>query len=243
MMSKKHRLAYERYSALDFWISFPLALITLLSGIFAFFTEAEFVGDKASSYFSLAIGIMALVSTFVQRLSKTFNFGARAEQHLQVCLSLKNLYGKVNMDSRSMPEDNILESMSNGQDETRNARVAELKSNLKVYRGIYDQCLESCSSVLPIKISIAFSLLEQRLNLVNEPKDEEKAIEYIKMRDTRYEAAYSELYNAISSSRPFPYFWIKDPHKAVTEAAESVEDNEALFAAYLYGDVESQHKL
>jgi hypothetical protein len=210
-MRRKHRLAYEHYSALDtLWITFPLGLITLASGILAFFIDNQ----SPRQAISLAIGVLALVSTAMQKAQSSNNWGPRAAMHLQVTLSLANLQDKMDLDLKT------IEGLTSGIPiETK--EKSETINNLKIYRGVYDQALESCTSALPIRVTVAFRLLQDRLTLAYEtkyPNNFPKEAERLKR--AHFKTAYTWLYYIIDNAPLFPYLRVMDPEGAVTIAIE-----------------------
>jgi len=97
------------------------------------------------------------------------------------------------------------------------------KSIAATYRDLYEQCLKSCSSAIPLNIFQAFLLVDARLDIfVNGCHFEEHTLgQFKKMPENKlqvilYTTVYHELFCLISSFRYFP-FAIIDPEVAVTK--------------------------
>ena len=119
------------------------------------------------------------------------------------------------------------------------------KSIAATYRDLYEQCLKSCSSAIPLNIFQAFFLLDSRLNVfVNGCHFEEhilvgqfKKVPGKKFQVILYATVYHELFCFISSFRYFPFTIIDLEVVAVTKtmrklkkilnAAEDFDEEEA----------------
>ena len=76
-----HDKANKRYSQKNLYFIIPSIFITALSGIFSFLSTASSISTELSLIFSIFVGILASISTFMQSFSGAMDFGGKAEAH------------------------------------------------------------------------------------------------------------------------------------------------------------------
>ena len=264
-----HRLTYERFAHLEFWLSsFPLILLTAFSGVMAFVSSSSIADVPQKEFLSLAVGIISVVSVAWQQINKICNYATRAEMHKNASLGMKKVVEKITFEisdpdpkrkfkkklgknSNSATEtensnqkantsknteedknsDEILEGSSEG--ENNNVKRPNMTSEemeitvLEQYRDLYDQCLASCNSTIPMKINQAFQLADARLlvlaerNYIDNYSMDKYGFPSRSFHLHLFSNAYHEIYITISSSWLFPWFII-DPNTAVKRAMKNV---------------------
>ena len=240
-----HRLAHKHFEHLEFWLhSFPLILITAVSGIIAFLSSSALVKDSGKEFLSLTVGALSVVSVAWQQIGKICNYGTRAEMHKNASLGMKKITDKITFNfidpdiGPGPPKNSSGDSEDKKSSDANNIGVQGAKkpkispdtdkSLARSYRELYEQCLEACNSAIPIEINQAFLLLDSRLKMaLNRSHFIEKMAEFKKfppkeLRQVAFSIAYNELFCAISSFRSFPYALI-DPDIAVTQTMRKVK--------------------
>ena len=185
-----HRLAHKHFDHLEFWLnSFPIILITAVSGIMAFFSSSDVIEASRKEFLSLAVGALSVVSVAWQQVGKICNYGTRAEMHKNASLGMKKINDKLSFDFIEPPEPPKISSDDNTYEkssDTKNIVVEEgaenTKNSAESYRNLYEQCLESCNSAIPIEINQAFLLVDSRLIMfVNRSHFVKKMTEFKKL--------------------------------------------------------------
>uniref|UniRef100_A0A7S1HS77 SMODS and SLOG-associating 2TM effector domain-containing protein n=1 Tax=Eutreptiella gymnastica TaxID=73025 RepID=A0A7S1HS77_9EUGL len=144
-----HRLAAEYYTFRQFWfLFFPPALMTLVSGILSFVTTSEptaRLDSEVNVALSIVVGILSLISTFWQTLNDQLKYGARKERHASAALDLKTILDSLDFADISRLAD------------------SSVKANVSKYHELYSQVMIGCKSNVPIEIDQAFRTLGTRL--------------------------------------------------------------------------------
>lgn len=76
-----HDKANKVFSSKNLYFTIPSILITALSGIFSFLSTSSFIDTHLAITFSIIVGILASISTFMQSFSGAMDFGGKAESH------------------------------------------------------------------------------------------------------------------------------------------------------------------
>ena len=76
-----HDKSNKRYSQKNLYFIIPSIFITALSGIFSFLSTTSSMNSNMSITFSILVGILASISTFMQSFSGAMDFGGKAEAH------------------------------------------------------------------------------------------------------------------------------------------------------------------
>ena len=159
-----HRLAATYFKSRQFLLLFlPSIAITMVSGILAFLASAA--TDVISPYsgimrilnpgavlkrvFTNSVGILSVLSIFMQSLMKELDWSHRHKEHEKLAVDLRTL-------SEDLVFDKVrLEQVPDSED--------DLKETVFQYQSKYNQAVENCSSPLPQQIVNGFELCETRL--------------------------------------------------------------------------------
>ena len=152
---QEQRLAHLYYSKWHFWMLFlPAALLTLLSGILAFLSVNDpWKCTPTGSTFAIIVGCLAVVATFLQALANHLAYGTSADMHKAAAIDLQEMSDALKFDVMQI----TLVDDSNMQ-----------KGVVQKYRGLYEQVMKGTKSVVPLKISQAFDLIDARLDSIVE---------------------------------------------------------------------------
>ncbi len=175
----------------------------------------EFISEYVREILILTVGVLSIVQVAIQKVGETFNFSARSDMHQMVQMSLKKLYDQI------IFEEKKLAGVGQKMDTTQ----------LEKFQELYEQCLASSNSAMPIEIAQAFKLVEHRCMTFLTKKHQEwkkkknnqsepDPFQYLKRY---FEFAYDELYTDITSQ-----FWWKMfprcPKKAVERVMMRMEE-------------------
>lgn len=195
------RLAASYFGAWHFWCLFlPSASLTMLSGILAFLSTSEVVSSRLRFYLATAVGCLALVATFLQTVSDQLKLDSRAAMHRSAVLDLKRIC-----------------------DDLEFLVIARLESDapraeLGEYKKLYAQIQQGCKSMVPLRVSQAFRVIDTRLILRMPSGNElEGAINNAMV----YHLVWNELYCAISAYLLWP-FGLPDPDRTVDRVLNSL---------------------
>jgi hypothetical protein len=76
-----HDKANKVFNAKNLYFIIPSIMITALSGIFSFLSTSNFIQSHLAITFSIIVGVLASISTFMQSFSGAMDFGGKAEAH------------------------------------------------------------------------------------------------------------------------------------------------------------------
>jgi hypothetical protein len=206
-----HRLAAVHFrTKYRFFLFLPATFITAIASILSFLSESKAVGGsksgKVSLWFSIAVGILAIVSVFLQTLSSELNYQGKAEMHEAVSLDLRRVLDSLDIEG----VDGDLEAFKG------DAVMQDLK---KKYEARSQQTLNGCKYVLPLEITAAFALVASRFSTSDAYR------KLARKKDTRWPTiftiVYDEIFIAIAKSRCFPLF-LPPPEKIVGVAMKKL---------------------
>lgn len=201
---------------------YPLSSITMLSGIMAFINSTSILNEKNKEYLSLAVGFTAVLSSFIQNLGQEAKDDTKAEMHKSATLGMKKIADQLDFELMQVdqegdtfqqkPKDSPKENGGDGTEQPNtdaNARVEdapEEKNSIQTYQEMYQQCLESCQSQIPVRISQAFKMADSRLKLSLSKADKERINEKFGRVGNQiiYRSMFSEVFCAISRHPRFP---------------------------------------
>ena len=150
-----HKLTSQNLRAVHNWCLFlPSVLLALFSGLLVLIIEAELpiISNETRVYGSIIVGITALMSVFMQALTRQLNFNTRATLHDITSNTLKRL------------SEDILLTLSATDHVIPSEYVALIGEK-------FGQALDvSCASTtIPYKLETAFALLSDRMVLILNP--------------------------------------------------------------------------
>ena len=217
---QQHRLSVEYFDHWEYWTNFfPMTILTLVIAIASFLVGTDIFDDKIKNYVSIGVGVIASLSVAIQNNANHNKYATRAAMHEQASLSLKKLADAVEFtrfdpkrSSGKRKEGPIVES-SSGNNLVESTLSGSNQDQVETYRKVYDQCLLSCASSLPLRISQPFLLVESRLAMgLRDRKFQETVRDKLggKMDDpdgrmTIYESAYDEVFCSISNANGWPW--------------------------------------
>lgn len=196
-----HKLAGQNLHAIHNWFLFlPCIFLTLLSGIVVLVFLADLNAiEEVQVYSSIFVGVTALISVFLQAVSKMLDMGTRGTLHDVTAIVLKRL-----------SEDIVLTLSST---ETIPAEYVALVSDK------LGQALDACPSPLPYKVEVAFSSVSDRMVLMLKPPTGQPARKHVNKLDLMrlYSTMYDELSSEIIHSWAWPFLFPRP--RSASEAA------------------------
>jgi len=215
-----HRLSYEHFKFLNsLHHTGPFTLVTTVMGILSFVVGSKYFSEKISTTLSLVAGILSFVLSALQQIAKVQNFGPRADMHLQATVGLRRLSAQLASDISEDPNQvggSLVPKKEKQQEE------------VKTYRQVLNQCLESCNSATPIAIRHVFNLVETRFSITSLSDDRiqqwkqahgEPAILELSL----YHTMINELFYQFTS-RWFWYWFLPDSDKVYEDALKKVNE-------------------
>jgi hypothetical protein len=164
-------------------------------------SESKDVGNWKKSL-PIVVGILAVISVFLQTLSSELNYQGKAETHEAVCLDLRRLLDQLDVDGL----------LIRGDEEEDKDRDAEKE---KQYEARTTQTLNGCKYVLPLRIATAFALVSSRFSTSDAYR------KLARKKDTRWPTiftiVYDEIFTAFEERWRFP--WLLPPAEKVVGIA------------------------
>ncbi|OEU17884.1 hypothetical protein FRACYDRAFT_238313 [Fragilariopsis cylindrus CCMP1102] len=268
---QQQHLAGLHFEAMyDHLLYMPSITLTLMTGILGVLVKSTLVpSDRTQTFFALCIATIAVLSTFIQSLTKQLNLGGRAGFHESASTALKKLYERTELSSREAQYNSIHKALktdsrlSVGSNLTQVIAAAEkedcstdgseeegcntaanvvssppevdTKVDNKASDGTKEsitsqffQAVDGCNSVIPIKISHAFDMIDARVNLVNKSMLKDKKHSKVNWSEV-LPAIYYQLTQTFLE---YPYFPICLPQpkwsvdKALEDFKKSLESGE-----------------
>jgi hypothetical protein len=233
-----HRLAHQYFKMRHFWFgALPISVITMVSGIMAFLSTSQITAACQKEYLSLSVGVVAVLSSFVQSLAQEAQFGSRAEMHQNAALGMKKLADEIGFkqvdlcnDKKKAVEGKELQKTDSDREEGDEEQITDInqsaieRSSVEKYYEVYQQCLNSCNSTVPVAISQSFHLAESRLALGLSREDRiviRNELGYLG-RQKIMNSVYNELFCHISQSSCWP-LGIPNPDEAVDTVLKKVQ--------------------
>ena len=159
-----------------------LALLIILSGIVYLLDNTNTIPDTAKQYLSISVGILSMISSFVQSLNQQYKYDSGAEIHKNASLGMKKItdqigflqvnptrddVSKVQLTSGNGPYNNKEDKNKNSEGKETAAPINTGKDNIDIdsetfvlFTQVYHHCLESCQYQIPVKVSQAFNMVE-----------------------------------------------------------------------------------
>jgi hypothetical protein len=196
-----HKLTAQHFRAVNNWLLFlPSFTLALVSGIIALLSQTNLdVSDTTRVYYSIFVGIVALMSVFWQAVAKQLDLGSRASLHDSTTIALKRL------------SEDVLLTLSS-TDKVPGEYVAMTSEKL-------GQALDGCTSVIPLRIQSAFSAISDRMVLMLHPPTGQAPPKQFRSMDFTmrlYATAFDELTTEIIHHWAWPFIL---PPRAASDAA------------------------
>jgi len=213
----QHRLAHRHFRVLGaLFHSGPLIFVALFSGILSFLSASankettsnqtgtnitegvngtnfpqesvnqyspNFITPETREAFIIIIGVLSLVQVAIQKIGQALNHTARSDMHLQVDMSLGHLLNEMNFEEKkaALATDNLENSLT--------------PETLSKFQALFNQCVDSCSSPIPIKIALPFDLMDHYIWFFLKPRKVRKMDEMILWYHLALDEIYSEICN------------------------------------------------
>ena len=81
MNMETHNESYKKYDCYNLSIVFPSIIISGLSGVISFVASSDIVDSNIKTYLSLSVGILAIITTFIQSIGNSLNYKGKMEAH------------------------------------------------------------------------------------------------------------------------------------------------------------------
>lgn len=175
----------------------------MAASILSFLSTTDLFASKSRTLLSVGVGVLAIVSTFVQVLSDQLKWSIRAEMHKSASLDLKQI-----VDDLDFQQISRIGSMS------ETAKIAVLE-----YHKMYSQIMIGCKSYPPLEITQAFTALESRMLIkFGEKKTDEIIV-----------AAGNELYCSITKYWLWPWK-IQDADRMLSGVINAFDNPQPAFS-------------
>ena len=168
------------------------------------------MSPRTREILSILVGGFCFLQVAIQKLGKTWNYGARSDMHKEAANSLDALMDEFEFDHKKNHGygKHILEESVN---------------RLQRYQDVFEQCVSSVNnSPLPVRIRQTFTLLNTELlplflsgELRLNPRSEPEVYRLL------YLHAFNELFNEVSDHVLWPWY-IVAPRKAVRKVIHNV---------------------
>jgi hypothetical protein len=223
-----HRLAHMYYAHRQWHFNvLPLTVLTMLSGVMAFLSTADMIPNEFKEYLALSVGILSIFSASFQSMNQEARYDSKAEMHKNAALGMKRITDNIefiqvdpnlsaSVDALKQPkktgESSEFESVPGvaktpDEEESDDEDDENHHANLcQTFQEVYQQCLDSCQSQIPVQISQAFKMAEARLSMSLTREDKVTINENYgqKGKQIIYRCLYNEVFCAIADYRKFP---------------------------------------
>jgi hypothetical protein len=106
-----HSRASEYYERRNLAITIPSIVLTSLSGIMSFMSTSSGVSSSFQYSSSITVGIIAAVSSLVQALSSTLQFGTKSELHRDVADRYEKIITSIKFEFVDHSDENFIEEL------------------------------------------------------------------------------------------------------------------------------------
>lgn len=106
-----HSRASEYYERRNIAITIPSIVLTSISGIMSFMSTSSGVSSSFQYASSITVGIIAAVSSLVQALSSTLQFGTKSELHRDVADRYEKIITSIKFEFVDHSDENFIEEL------------------------------------------------------------------------------------------------------------------------------------
>jgi hypothetical protein len=106
-----HSRSSEYYERRNLGITIPSILLTSLSGIMSFMSTSSGVSPQFQYISSITVGIIAAISSLVQALSSTLQFGTKSELHRDVADRYEKIITSIKFEFVDHSDENFIEEL------------------------------------------------------------------------------------------------------------------------------------
>lgn len=106
-----HSRSSEYYERRNLAITIPSILLTSLSGIMSFMSTSSGVSQQFQYISSITVGIIAAISSLVQALSSTLQFGTKSELHRDVADRYEKIITSIKFEFVDHSDENFIEEL------------------------------------------------------------------------------------------------------------------------------------
>ncbi len=106
-----HSRSSEYYERRNLAITIPSIVLTSLSGIMSFMSTSSGVSQQFQYISSITVGIIAAISSLVQALSSTLQFGTKSELHRDVADRYEKIITSIKFEFVDHSDENFIEEL------------------------------------------------------------------------------------------------------------------------------------
>jgi len=106
-----HSRSSEYYERRNLGITIPSIVLTSLSGIMSFMSTSSGVSPQFQYISSITVGIIAAISSLVQALSSTLQFGTKSELHRDVADRYEKIITSIKFEFVDHSDENFIEEL------------------------------------------------------------------------------------------------------------------------------------
>lgn len=104
MKMETHNESSKKYNCYNLWLVFPSIFISAASGILSFISSSEVVDSNSKVYFTITVGVLASITTFIQSISNTLNYNGKMEAHNMAMDEYDNIRTRVKFELNNPSE-------------------------------------------------------------------------------------------------------------------------------------------
>jgi hypothetical protein len=106
-----HSRSSEYYESRNIAITIPSIVLTSLSGIMSFMSTSSGVSPQFQYISSITVGVIAAISSLVQALSSTLQFGTKSELHRDVADRYEKIITSIKFEFVDHSDENFIEEL------------------------------------------------------------------------------------------------------------------------------------
>ena len=106
-----HAVASRYYNNMQKYVSYPSITISALSSIASFISTSNYADCNTQNIFAMSVGIFASISTLLQSVSSTCNYGTKSESHQFAAQEYDKLITKIQFEIEEPDEKEFVKTM------------------------------------------------------------------------------------------------------------------------------------
>eukprot|EP00560_Eucampia_antarctica_P002873 CAMPEP_0197841418 /NCGR_PEP_ID=MMETSP1437-20131217/46164_1 /TAXON_ID=49252 ORGANISM="Eucampia antarctica, Strain CCMP1452" /NCGR_SAMPLE_ID=MMETSP1437 /ASSEMBLY_ACC=CAM_ASM_001096 /LENGTH=313 /DNA_ID=CAMNT_0043451167 /DNA_START=14 /DNA_END=955 /DNA_ORIENTATION=+ len=172
----------------DKFLFYPTILLTLISGLFSFAASGSLsLSDDIKQIFAGCVGVMSLVSIFMQSLTKQLDYSGKATAHEAASVSLRRLQNQLDFQSVTLSNSSLLTTKDTNDDNDNNGDEKQEEKEKKEEKDVafdshtkndfrhlsekFEQATAHINSILPPRITTAFRSIDTHIDLYYDTKE------------------------------------------------------------------------
>lgn len=125
VLQDMHYQCAEKYSTYNMRLFIPSVTITTLASIASFLTASEYLSPDVQGGFSIAVGVLSVISSMMQSFSNTLKYPAKIEGHQLAADEYSKLLTRLQFEYLDPNEENFFDDIEE--------QILKIKNNCKYY--------------------------------------------------------------------------------------------------------------